>query len=84
VFWFCYLRTVTCEKATGLTGDIFIAQYAIKYPELCSISCRSRFKTKLINSLRNNYQSFTVVMNFTIAGIKVVRLTFCGIFSSSK
>jgi hypothetical protein len=82
--FFSRLRTITCEQATGLVGDILVTQYTITYPDLCFGFCRTRFKKNLLNSLRKGYEKFTVSINFTIAGIKTVTLEFCGVFGTGQ
>lgn len=85
ILLFLSYRNPTCEQATSLTGNIFVADYRIKYPEIClSTTCREGYKIKLINALRMGYRTVTIVMNFTNGEIRNVQLVFCALLSSSR
>ena len=80
-----FSSSISCERATGLTGDIFVAQYRVKYPSNCGLAtCKRRFLARVQDALRMNYRTVTVVMNFTTGEVRNVRLVFCGFFSLSR
>jgi hypothetical protein len=77
--------TVTCERATGLNGDLFVTQYKIQYPPTCLTSnCRLRYLNTIQNALRMDNRSITVVMNFTNGETRNVQLTFCSFSTPGK
>ena len=74
---------IRCERATGLTGDMFFAQFRLKYPVMCySSSCRQDFLLTIHQSLRMNFQLLPVVMNFTDGQARKVQLKFCTFMKS--
>lgn len=79
-----HFRSITCERATGLFGDILVVRYILKFPNGCVRSCRRRFRIRFIALVRRNYQRFTLTVNFTVGGVKQVTCAFCGVFGSSK
>lgn len=68
---------MTCERPTGLTGDVFLADFSVPYPTACGFACRRRFLAQVQNALRADYRTINVEMNFTVGVARNVRLVFC-------
>jgi len=82
ILLFLSYRNPTCEQATSLTGNIFVANYRIKYPTICiSKTCQEEYKTKFLNGLRMGYRTVTIVMIFTNGETRNVQLVFCALLS---
>lgn len=79
-----YLRKISCERSTGLLGDILTVPTDLAYPIDCRGFCRTRFRNKALTKLRKNYERFTITVVFFIVGSKQVTLVFCGIFDTGK
>lgn len=79
-----YSRKISCERSTGLLGDVLSVPTQLAYPVDCRGLCRNRYRNNALKKLRKNYERFTITIIFAIVGSKQVTLTFCGIFDTGK
>ena len=77
--------TTTCEEATGLFGDLFTAQYTMRFPSMCeNAECEQRYLKKIQNDIRKRHHRLTVRMSFTHGEIRFVQLAFCSFSTIGK
>jgi hypothetical protein len=69
---------MTCEQATGLSGDILETQMLMEFPPFCTEqSCQVSYYNKMLNSLRKKIRQKSVTMNFNNGETRIVLLSFC-------
>ena len=85
IFRFLFHRNVVCEQPTDLTGDLFVGDFDITFPDDCtSDDCQSAFNTIVVNGLRDDYQPVQIDMIYTDGTSETVELIFCAILDPSK
>lgn len=73
-----FLSSLRCERATGLTGDIFAIRVQFTYPVLCySSSCRQEYDQTIRTAFRKSRQGFPIHVELTDGQSRDVELKFC-------